>query len=223
MKTQQEAPTCERKDELLDYLYDELPVAQRAQFAEHLQACTSCHVDLDGMQQLRSELRSWDLGAVPRLELVIPRSKLEVLKELLSLFPVWSRALLATTGTAALVLIALGTVSLFKQTEAPAIVVQGATAPSPVEVLKPAPVNLALTPEMRQVINSEVAKAVEAERQALRAQLAAVETRHRAQQVQLQTVTRQLRELNTRHQQLLAAQQPSLRSIFAEYEPSSER
>ena len=72
-------------------------------------------------------------------------------------------------------------------------------------------------------IRIEVAKAVEQERQTLRAQMASLDARHADQRAQLQTITLQLRDLNKRHQQLLAAQQPSLRSLFAEYESGSER
>lgn len=222
MKTQHAAPSCERKEELIDYLYDELSLAQRAHFAEHLQTCESCRTDLGGLQQLRGELRSWDLGVAPRLEVVIPRSKLDVLKELLGMFPVWSRALLATASAAALVLMALGLVGLFKKAEASNTVAQQQVVPAPA-VVNPAPVpaKAGLTPELKQLINSEVAKAVEAERQVLQAQLAALDGRNREQQVQLQAVSRRLQDLNKRHQQMVAAQQPSLRSIFAEYEPGS--
>jgi hypothetical protein len=227
MKTQPEAPNCERQEELIDYLYDEMSVAQRALFTDHLQACASCRTDLGGMQQLRGELRNWDLGVVPRLELVMPRPRLEVLKELLGLFPVWSRALLATASAVALVLLALGTASLFNRMSAPETVAQQPPAPAPapvaVAVIPPVAAQAALTPELKQFINSEVTKAVEAERQVLQAQLAALDARNQAQRAQLQAVSRQLRDLNTRHQQMLAAQQPSLRSIFAEYEPGSER
>ena len=96
MKTQQAAPKRERKEELVEYLYDEMPLERRALFAEHLTGCVSCSADLLGMERLRGELRAWDVSAVPHMELVIPRSKLDALKELLALFPVWSRALLAT-------------------------------------------------------------------------------------------------------------------------------
>ena len=222
MKTQHAAPSCERKEDLIDYLYDELALAERACFTEHLQTCESCRADLGGLQQLRGDLRSWDLGVAPRLEVVIPRSKWDVLKEFLGLFPVWSRALLATASAAALVLVALGTVSLFSSANATSTIAQQPqTAPAPVVAANPAavPANVSLTPELKQLINSEVAKAIEAERQALQTQLAALDGRNREQQAQLQTVSRQLRDLNKRHQQMLAAQQPSLRSIFAEYEP----
>ncbi len=222
MKTQQAAPKCARKEELIEYLYDEMPLQGRARFADHLTECASCSADLLGMERLRGELRAWDVNAVPHMELVIPRSKLEVLKELLALFPVWSRAMLATAAAAATILIALGTLSLFKQTNAaPGLTANNATnTPAVVQpVLLPA--------EVKALVNAEVARAlaqaVEQERQALRTQMAALDARNQEQRAQLQTITRQLRGLNVRHQELLAAQRPSIRSLFAEFEPSSER
>lgn len=224
----QEAPNCERKEELVEYLYDEMPLPRRALFAEHLTACASCSDDLLGMERLRGDLRAWDVQTVPHLEVVIPRSKLEVLKELLALFPVWTRALLATTAAAATILIALGTLSLFKQTTiAPAAMANNAT-PAPVNTQPPTPTQTAAQPvllpaEVKALVNAEVAKAIEQERQSLRAQMAALDVRDQEQRAQLQVVTRQLRALNVRHQEILAAQQPSIRSIFSELEPSSER
>jgi len=216
---QQGTPKCERKEELIEYLYDEMPAAQHARFADHLQACTNCRADLIGLEQLRGELRVWDLNAVPRMEIVIPRSKLEVLKELLMLFPVWSRAALVTAAAAAVILVAVGLTSLLsKANSAPILATAANPAPITANV---APVSV--SPEVKALLNAEVAKAIAQEREALRAQMATLETRNNEQRVQLQTVSRQLRELNTRHQQLLAAQQPSIRSLFSEFEQSGER
>ncbi len=222
MKTQHEAPKCERKEELVEYLYDEMPLQRRALFADHLTGCVSCSADLLGMERLRGELRAWDVSAVPHMELVIPRSPLEVLKELLALFPVWSRALMATAAAAATILIALGTVSLFKQTNVAPSLTANHASPAPAHTQAAAQPVL-LPAEVKALVNAEVAKALELERQALRAQMAALDARNQEQRAQLQTITRQLRGLNARHQEMLAAQRPSIRSLFTEFEPSSER
>ena len=169
MKTQHEAPKCARQEELVEYLYDEMPLQHRALFAEHLSECPACSTDLQGMQRLRGELRAWDLSTVPRMELVIPRSRLDVFKELLSLFPLWSRGVVAVAGAAAMLLIAFGTVSLFRQINtAPQLTATLTATPPPVTPT----VQPALTPEVKALVNAEVAKAVEQERQTLRAQLA---------------------------------------------------
>lgn len=219
---QQEITKCERQEELIEYLYDEMPAAQRALFSEHLQACAPCQADLTGFERVRGELRAWDLSTVPRLELVIPRSKLEVLKELLLMFPVWSRAALMTGATAAVVLMAVGMAGLFDKANNASLLVQMPPNAAPAPKL-PDVTPASVTPEIQALINAEVVKAIAQERQALRAQLAALETRNNEQGAQLQAVTRRLRELDTRQQQLLAAQQPSIRSIFSEFESSGER
>src|SRR5581483_2155612 len=125
------------------------------------------------------------------MELVIPRSKLEVLKELLMMFPVWSRAVLMVGATAAVILMAIGMASLFEKTNNAPMLAQTAPSPTPnTPSLTPASV----TPEVKALINVEVAKAIEQERQALRAQLAMLEARNGEQTVQLQAVSRRLRE-----------------------------
>ncbi len=222
MKTQQATPKCERKEELVEYLYDEMPLQRRALFAEHLTGCVSCSADLLGMERLRGELRAWDVSAVPHMELVIPRSKLDVLKELLALFPVWSRALMATAAAAATILIALGTLSLFRQTNDPPISTANNATPAPANT-QTAVQPVLLPAEVKAQVSAEVAQAIEQERQTLRAQMASLDARNQEQRAQLQTITRELRVLNARHQELLAAQRPSIRSLFTEFEPSSER
>lgn len=228
MMTQQGPPNCERKEELIEYLYDEMPPSRRALFAEHVSNCPNCSSDLQGMEHMRSELRVWDVNAVPHMEIIIPRPKLAILKELLGMFPVWSRAMMATATAAATILIALGTLSLFKQTSGALGTLANTTTSAPVHTQ---PATIAQTPphpalqsdELKALVSAEVARAVEQERQNLRAQMAALDVRDREQRAQLQTITRQLQTLNLRHQEMLAAQQPSIRSIFTEFEPSSER
>ncbi len=217
---QQETPKCERKEELIEYLYDEMPMTQRARFADHLQDCTICREDLTGFERVRGELRAWDLNTVPRMEIVIPRSKLEVLKELLMLFPVWTRAAMATAAAAAVVLMAVGVTSMLSKPNSAPTLAQTVASPSP---NTPSVATVSVSPEVKALVNAEVAKAIEQERETLRTQMAALEIRNNEQRMQLQTVSRQLRELNTRHQQLLTAQQPSIRSIFSEFESSGER
>lgn len=217
----QNTPECARKEELIEYLYDELPAAQRALFADHLHVCAHCRANLTGLERLRGELRAWDLSAAPRLEIAIPRAKLEVLKELLMLFPAWTRAAMATAVAAAAVLLAVGVVSLFNQANgAPTTIAKTTDSPAPTT---PGITPVFVTPEVKALVTAEVVKAIEQERQALQAQMAALETRNNEQRAQLQTVARQLRDLNARQQQLLAAQQPSIRSIFSEFESSGER
>ena len=99
---------CERHEELLDYLYEEMSSQQTAAFAQHLDACVTCTTELQGLQRLRTDLRAWDVIAAPALEIVIPRSPWQALKECFALFPLWGRGAFALSAAAATLLMAFG-------------------------------------------------------------------------------------------------------------------
>lgn len=98
---------CDRKEDLVTYLYNEATVAERASFERHLNECEPCSADLNAFGRVREELDTWQVGFAPRTELVLPRGKMEVLRELISLFPVWARGLAMAGAAAAVVLFAL--------------------------------------------------------------------------------------------------------------------
>ena len=220
MKT--ESSKCERHEELLDYLYEEMSSQPQTAFAQHLDACATCTTDLHGLARLRTDLRAWDVVTAPAMQIVIPRSPWQVLKECFMLFPVWGRGAFALSGAAAMLLMAFGVASLLRsvnriESQSPTLALQ---TPSPITTPPGA-----LTPDMKAQVEAQisaaVAKAVEQslsqERQGLRAQMASFETRNAEQQNRVQTVARQLRELQARHDALLAEQQPSLRRLMANY------
>jgi anti-sigma factor RsiW len=98
---------CNRKEELVAYLYDEATVAERASFELHLGECEPCDAELNAFGRVRDEMSTWQVGFAPHTELVLPRGKMEVLREFISLFPVWARGLAMTGAAAAVVLLAL--------------------------------------------------------------------------------------------------------------------
>lgn len=208
---------CERHEELLDYLYEEMSSQQVAAYSQHLDSCATCATELEGLRRLRNDLRVWDVVTAPSLEIVIPRSPWQALKECFQLFPLWGRGAFALSAAAAALLMAFGAFSLMRGTTAPAQIVAAPPA-TPTQIL-------ALTPELKAQVEAQVSvavtkaveQAVQQERQSLRAQLAAYESRNAEQQVRVQTVARQLRELQTRHETMLAEQQPSLRRLMADY------
>ena len=205
---------CERHEELLDYLYEEMSSQQAAAYAQHLDACALCTTELQGLQRLRTDLRAWDVIASPALEIVIPRSPWQALKECFALFPLWGRGAFALSAAAATLLMAFGAFSLMRGTVAPVTVAIAPVTPTITQTV-------ALTPEIKAQVEAQVAAAVaqalQQERQTLRAQLAAFEVRNTEQQIRVQAVARQLRTLQTRHDALLAEQQPSLRRLMADY------
>ena len=112
MKT--EMNQCPRHEELLDYLYEELPAAQNVAFAQHLDDCAACNVELQGLRRLRTDLRAWDAVTAPHLDIVIPRSPWQALKECFTLFPAWGRGAFALSAAAAMLLMAFGAFSLLR-------------------------------------------------------------------------------------------------------------
>jgi len=102
---------CHRKDDLITYLYDEATPAERASFEKHLNECGPCNEELNAFGRVREELTTWQVGFAPRTELVLPRGRMEVLREFLALFPVWARSLGLAGAAAAVILLALSVAS----------------------------------------------------------------------------------------------------------------
>ena len=98
---------CDRQEDLVTYLYDEATPVERASFENHLNECDPCGAELKTFGRVRDELSTWQVGFAPRTELVLPRGKMEVLRELFGLFPVWVRSLAMAGAAAAMILLAL--------------------------------------------------------------------------------------------------------------------
>ena len=47
------------KEQLVSYLYDDLPDAERAAFDRHLRDCAACRVELNALRGVRADLISW--------------------------------------------------------------------------------------------------------------------------------------------------------------------
>lgn len=98
---------CGCKEDLVAYLYDEANSTERASFERHLDDCGSCRNELTAFGRVRDELSAWQVGFAPRAEVVLQRSKLDLLRELIGMFPTWVRGA-ALIGTAlAMLLVAL--------------------------------------------------------------------------------------------------------------------
>lgn len=101
---------CDRKEELVAYLYDEATATERAWFETHLKECDPCSAELNAFGRVREELSTWQVGFAPRTEWVSPRGKMEVLRELIGLFPVWVQGLAMAGAAAAAILLALSVI-----------------------------------------------------------------------------------------------------------------
>jgi len=52
---------CEKREHLLDYLYDEITPAARREMDQHLEACDDCRDDLRTFRRVREDLLAWDV------------------------------------------------------------------------------------------------------------------------------------------------------------------
>lgn len=59
-----EQTTCESKDLLITYLYDEVTDAERQAAEAHLANCADCRADLDAFTGVRTALTEWDAPAL---------------------------------------------------------------------------------------------------------------------------------------------------------------
>ncbi len=97
---------CDRKEDLVTYLYGEATAAERVSFERHLNECDDCVAELKAFGSVRDDLNTWQVGFAPRTEFVPPKTRLDVVRELIGMFPVWARGL-AMTGVAAAVVLML--------------------------------------------------------------------------------------------------------------------
>ncbi|MBS1790846.1 MAG: zf-HC2 domain-containing protein [Acidobacteria bacterium] len=98
---------CNRKEDLVAYLYGEATAAEKRSFEQHLSECSECGEELKAFGRVRDDLSGWQVGVAPRTELALPRTKMEVLRELIGLFPVWARGLAMVGAAAAIVFVAM--------------------------------------------------------------------------------------------------------------------
>lgn len=98
---------CDRKEDLVAYLYGEVTPVERASFERHLNDCGDCGAELKAFGRVRDDLSAWQVGFAPRTEFVPPKTKMDVVRELVGMFPAWARGLAMAGATAAIVLMAL--------------------------------------------------------------------------------------------------------------------
>jgi anti-sigma factor RsiW len=95
---------CGRKEDLVTYLYGEASATGRASFERHLDDCDACRNELTAFGRVRLDLGAWQLGPLARPEIALRRSRLDLLRELIGMFPAWVRGA-AFVGAGAMVLL----------------------------------------------------------------------------------------------------------------------
>lgn len=98
---------CDRKEDLVAYLYGEESATERVSFERHLSECDDCCAELKAFGRVRDDLSAWQVGLAPHTGFVPPKTRLDAVRELIGMFPVWARGLAMTGVAAAVVLMAL--------------------------------------------------------------------------------------------------------------------
>lgn len=83
---------CEQlKQRIPDFLYDEIPEAERAEVLQHLKSCTPCGAEVNELKLVRNRLAEWKDPAMRSFPVAVPYpSPLRTLKQWL-LPPRWTR------------------------------------------------------------------------------------------------------------------------------------
>jgi hypothetical protein len=98
---------CRRKEDLVSYLYGEANATERASFERHLADCDGCRSELTAFGRVRLDLDAWQLGQLARAEITLSRSRLDLLRELIGVFPTWVRGAAFIGAAAAMLLVSL--------------------------------------------------------------------------------------------------------------------
>ncbi|HZF38231.1 MAG TPA: zf-HC2 domain-containing protein [Blastocatellia bacterium] len=98
---------CGRKEDLVTYLYGEANATERASFERHLDDCDGCSNGLTDFGRMRRDLGAWQLGQLARPEITLSRSRLDLLRELIGVFPIWARGAAFIGAAAAMLLVSL--------------------------------------------------------------------------------------------------------------------
>jgi Putative zinc-finger len=98
---------CERKEDLVTYLYGESNETDRASFERHLDDCEGCRNGLTAFRGVRHDLGAWQLEQLAHPEITLRRSRLDLLHELIGTFPVWARGASLIGAAAAMLLVSL--------------------------------------------------------------------------------------------------------------------
>ena len=137
------APNCERQEDLVSYLYDELNEVEARNFQLHIDNCRDCKAELASFQDVRKSVVAWrneSLAGVAftpdyaKTMAVKRPSALAAFREFFSLSPLWLKGAVAFASILFCLLAGLA-IARFQQTPAPAVVKSPATSdPSEAQV-----------------------------------------------------------------------------------------
>jgi len=112
MSNEDKRTDCDKHEALVSYLYNEATPEERALVEQHLNECVACKEELHSFERVRGMLQQWQIDDLPVVRVVADqageRSMLSVLKQLISVTPIWAKAL-GAVAMALVVLAIIGT------------------------------------------------------------------------------------------------------------------
>ncbi len=190
-----EPNNCGKKDLLIAFLYNEASAVERRDFEAHQLQCADCRLELNSFKHTRAEMNTWQLPFTPSINVTIPRTAMDALREFISLVPAWFKigSGLATASVAALVFFAAMNIG-----SRPINSVQQAQDSSVVKVEQfnaVQPQNIFTREEAEKMIQTAVTKAELQSQQETRLQLANLESKlSSAHQSDLKNATLRLKK-----------------------------
>ena len=129
MEQRIETSICERCDDLISFLYDELGDREVRHFEQHLASCDSCRTQLEGFREVRSNVVAWrdqslGMAVLPgRANLGIRQtekpSALTAIRQFLTLSPLWLKGAVTLASILFFAVIAFLVMSLNSKPAAP--------------------------------------------------------------------------------------------------------
>lgn len=102
---------CQRKEDLVTYLYGEATSEQERSFKQHLKECSSCEQELKDFGFARQTLQNWEVTPPLPMVLELPatqvRSLKAILQELAAILPAWFKYGTGLVGAGAALLLCL--------------------------------------------------------------------------------------------------------------------
>jgi hypothetical protein len=165
---------------IVSHLYGEATPDESREVKAHIKECRTCAEELAAFERVRGMLQKWQVDELPEIEIVTKRpaarsqSAISLLKELLSITPLWGKAL-AGVAAVMLVLAVMGTSIVVNQGGVSfSVSIFGGAAP---EGTKIATDNLdQIRAEVLNMVNARIAASEEQQRNALKLQLVSLES-----------------------------------------------
>ncbi|HEY9231497.1 MAG TPA: zf-HC2 domain-containing protein [Blastocatellia bacterium] len=190
MNEANQTPACGMHEALMAYLYKEATADEARRFEAHLDECAACKHELADFERVRQQLQQWQVVDLPIVRVVADpqparRSFLAVLKELLTVMPVWAKA--ASVAGIALIVMAVTGTSVSIGRDGFSINTRMIGSPRPVE----GPMTVAVNRSRAEYVSAEQLEQLRANLTALVAQKIADSERQRREALKAELVSLQ--------------------------------